>query len=248
MLGVGAQGHWGEGDLLFEVDESYGTFGELAPLRARLLNVEPDHSTTTGRSTALESAFADLVERTSGPVVAWGDDPGAPARRGRALATCVRVGSDDVSPWRVSDVALARRRRHIHAQRAEALEIELRVTGRYNVANARSWRCWRTKSGIADEAIVRGLSNFMGAPRRYQYRGAWRGVDVYEDYAHLPGEIAATIAATQAAGYERITVVFQPHRVTRTLALVDQFAPAFEVRATSSSPTSTAPVSRTRAG
>ncbi len=81
--------------------------------------------------------------------------------------------------------------------------------------------------GIADEAIVRGLSNFMGAPRRYQYRGVWRGVDVYEDYAHLPGEIAATLAATLAAGYERITVVFQPHRVTRTLALVDQFAPAF---------------------
>jgi UDP-N-acetylmuramate--alanine ligase len=53
-------------------------------------------------------------------------------------------------------------------------------------------------------------------------------VDVYEDYAHLPGEIAATLAATRAAGYERITVVFQPHRVTRTLALVDQFAGAFE--------------------
>jgi UDP-N-acetylmuramate--alanine ligase len=52
-------------------------------------------------------------------------------------------------------------------------------------------------------------------------------VDVYEDYAHLPGEISAILAATRAAGYERITVVFQPHRVTRTLALVDEFAPAF---------------------
>jgi UDP-N-acetylmuramate--alanine ligase len=80
---------------------------------------------------------------------------------------------------------------------------------------------------VPDEAIVRGLSNFVGAPRRFQYRGAWRDVDVYEDYAHLPGEIKATIAATQAAGYERITIVFQPHRVTRTLALVDEFAPAF---------------------
>ncbi|MGC2484615.1 MAG: cyanophycin synthetase, partial [Acidimicrobiales bacterium] len=108
-----------------------------------------------------------------------------------------------------------------------SLEVELRVTGALNVANASVVAVLAHEVGIADDAIVRGLSNFMGAPRRYQYRGAWRGADVYEDYAHLPGEIAATIAATQAAGYERITVVFQPHRVTRTLALVDQFAPAF---------------------
>ena len=106
--------------------------------------------------------------------------------------------------------------------------MELRVTGAHNVANAAVVAVLAHELGVADEAIVRGLSNFVGAPRRYQYRGAWRGVDVYEDYAHLPGEIAATLAATRAGGYERITVVFQPHRVTRTLALVDQFAGAFE--------------------
>jgi UDP-N-acetylmuramate--alanine ligase len=96
------------------------------------------------------------------------------------------------------------------------------------VANAAVVAVLAHELGVPGEAIVRGLSNFVGAPRRYQYRGAWHGVDVYEDYAHLPGEIAATLAATRAGGYERITVVFQPHRVTRTLALVDQFAGAFE--------------------
>jgi UDP-N-acetylmuramate--alanine ligase len=73
-----------------------------------------------------------------------------------------------------------------------------------------------------------GLAAFKGAPRRFQLLGSWAGVDVYEDYAHLPGEIAATLAATRAAGYERITAVFQPHRVTRTTALADAFAPAFD--------------------
>ena len=126
-----------------------------------------------------------------------------------------------------SSKALARRGATFTLRGPSALEIELRVTGALNVANASVVAVLAHEVGIADEAIVRGLSNFMGAPRRYQYRGVWRGADVYEDYAHLPGEIAATIAATQAAGYERITVVFQPHRVTRTLALVDQFAPAF---------------------
>jgi UDP-N-acetylmuramate--alanine ligase len=57
-------------------------------------------------------------------------------------------------------------------------------------------------------------------------------VDVYESYAHLPGEIAAVLSATRAAGYERITAVFQPHRVTRTLALAEDFAPSFDLAAT----------------
>jgi UDP-N-acetylmuramate--alanine ligase len=60
VLGVGAQGHWGEGDLLVEVDESYGTFGELHPFALGLLNVEPDHLDFYGSLAALEGAFADV--------------------------------------------------------------------------------------------------------------------------------------------------------------------------------------------
>ena len=82
--------------------------------------------------------------------------------------------------------------------------------------------------GVPLEAIRTGLAHFRGAPRRFELRGSWRGVDVYESYAHLPGEIRAILRATHAAGYERITAVFQPHRVTRTLALVEAFAPAFD--------------------
>lgn len=227
VLGVGAQGHWGEGDLLLEVDESYGTFGELHPFALGLLNVEPDHLDFYGSLAALESAFADLVARTSGPVVAWGDDPGAKVAVS-SRADAVVVGTTASSAWRVTNIDLERRRASFQLSGPRTLQVELRVTGAHNVANAAVVAVLAHELGVADEAIVRGLSNFVGAPRRYQYRGAWRGVDVYEDYAHLPGEIAATLAATRAGGYERITVVFQPHRVTRTLALVDQFAGAFE--------------------
>jgi UDP-N-acetylmuramate--alanine ligase len=226
VLGVGAQGHWGEGDLLVEVDESYGTFGELHPYALGLLNVEPDHLDFYGSLAALEGAFADLVARTSGPVVAWADDPGARSAVS-SRADAVLVGTTPASTWRVSDVDLERRRASFQLSGGTSLRVELRVTGAHNVANAAVVAVLAHELGLPDEAIARGLSNFVGAPRRYQYRGAWRGVDVYEDYAHLPGEIAATLAATRAGGYERITVVFQPHRVTRTIALVDQFAGAF---------------------
>jgi UDP-N-acetylmuramate--alanine ligase len=81
--------------------------------------------------------------------------------------------------------------------------------------------------GISLTEISNGLSNFQGAPRRFEFMGSWRGVDVYEDYAHLPGEIKATLSAARAAGYKKITCVFQPHRVTRTQHLAEQFQTSF---------------------
>ncbi len=228
VLGVGANGHWGAGDLIVEIDESYGTMSELSAFALGLLNVEPDHLDHYGTLASLERAFAELVSRTSGPVVAWGDDPGA-RRVGESVSRPVTfVGATASSPWRVSDVELERRRSSFRLRGPdEALDLSLRVTGAHNVANAAVVAVLARGIDVPPDAIARGLSNFVGAPRRYQYRGAWRGVDVYEDYAHLPGEIAATLAATRAAGYERATVVFQPHRVTRTLALAESFAPAF---------------------
>jgi UDP-N-acetylmuramate--alanine ligase len=229
VLGVGANGHWGEGDLVVEVDESYGTFGELSPYALGVLAVEADHLDHYGTLEALEVAFRELLVRTSGPVVAWGDDAGVRRVVAPLEREVVLVGATRRAPWRVGHIALERRHASFQLRGPnESLDVNLRITGAHNVANAAVVAVLARELGIDRDAVVRGLSNFVGAPRRYQYRGAWRGVDVYEDYGHLPGEIAAILATTRAAGYERPTVVFQPHRVTRTLALVDEFASAFE--------------------
>jgi UDP-N-acetylmuramate--alanine ligase len=229
VLGVGANGHWGQGDLIVELDESFGTFGELRPFALGLLNVEADHLDHYGTLEGLEAAFGDLIARTTGPVVVWGEDEGVARVVRTQRRELVRVGTSQGVAWRVTKVELERRRASfVLSGPGEKLSITLRVTGAHNVANAAVVAGLARTLGLASEAVVAGLSNFVGAPRRYQYRGAWRGVDVYEDYAHLPGEIAATLEATRAAGYEKVTVVFQPHRVTRTLALVEQFAPAFQ--------------------
>ncbi len=227
VLGVGAQGHWGEGDLIVEVDESFGTFAELSPFALGVLSVEADHLDYYGTVEALETGFTDLITRTSGPVVVWGDDPGA-RRVAAKRKDVIFVGTSARDTWRVSGVTLERRGASFHLDGPkDSIEVTLRVSGAHNVANAAVVAAVASSIGISADAIARGLSNFVGAPRRYQFRGSWRGVDVYDDYAHLPGEIAAMLAATHAAGYERVTVVFQPHRVTRTLALVEQFATAF---------------------
>jgi UDP-N-acetylmuramate--alanine ligase len=228
VTGVGANGHWGSGSLVLEVDESYGTFSLLAPYALGLLNVEADHLDHYGTLETLEDAFARLLARTTGPVAVWSDDEGA--RRVAALShrDVLFVGTTDDAIWRVTDVVLERvGASFVLRGPQEALECTLSVTGNHNVANAAVVAVLALSLGVSARAIAGGLLAFVGAPRRFQLLGRWRGVDVYEDYAHLPGEIVATLASARSIGYERITAVFQPHRVTRTLTLAPQFADAF---------------------
>jgi UDP-N-acetylmuramate--alanine ligase len=226
--GVGANGHWGSPALLIEVDESYGTFSELTPYCLGLLNVEPDHLDHYGSLENLEEAFAQLLQRTSGPVVVWNTDPGSKRVGLRCNREVVSVGTDSESTYQVSDIELERRSSHFRLKGAGLdVTIALNVTGAHNVANASVVCVLALELGISLTEISNGLSNFQGAPRRFEFMGSWRGVDVYEDYAHLPGEIEATISAARAAGYEKITCVFQPHRVTRTQHLAQQFHTSF---------------------
>jgi UDP-N-acetylmuramate--alanine ligase len=228
VTGVGANGHWGTDSLVLEVDESYGTFSLLEPSALGLLNVEADHLDHYGSLDALEAAFAALARRTTGPVVAWVDDPGVRRVARLAEREFVTVGTDQDATWRVSKVVLARRSASFDLDGPDGhLVLELNVIGAHNVANAAVVAVLAWSLGVDPKAIRTGLAAFQGAPRRFEFLGQWRGVDVYEDYAHLPGEIIATLAATRTAGYSRITCVFQPHRVTRTTNLAEAFATAF---------------------
>ena len=151
-------------------------------------------------------------------------DPGA-RRVGDALDGAIGVGSG--GDWLIEEIELDRRgARFTLTAKEKALPISLQVTGRHNVANAAVIAVLAHEIGVDDESIVRGLSKFQGAPRRFEFRGSHNEVDIYEDYAHLPGEITATLDAARDAGYERIGVVFQPHRVTRTMALAGELATA----------------------
>lgn len=225
VRGVGENGHWGNEDLVLEVDESYGTFSLLAPFALGLLNVEADHLDHYGTLDALEEAFVELVQRTSGPVVAWADDEGARRVCSRSAKPVQYVAHEASAPWRVSNVQLSRRAASFDLDGPEhSVALRLAVTGAHNVANAAVVAVLALEIGIDVTSVRDGLGAFLGAPRRYDFLGQWGGVDVYEDYAHLPGEIAATLAATRSAGYQRITAVFQPHRVTRTQRLAAELA------------------------
>ena len=80
---------------------------------------------------------------------------------------------------------------------------------------------------ISVERIREALASFRGVDRRFQLKGKVAGVAVVDDYGHHPTEIRATLAAARQCGYRRIHVIFQPHRYTRTQALMEEFAMAF---------------------
>ena len=232
VLGVGANGHWGGPSLVLEVDESYGTFALLGTYALGVLNVEPDHLDFYGSLGALETAFVELVERTSGPVVLWDGDDGARRVGERAARPVTTVSRRGDSTWTVGEVVLTRSGSTFTVQRGtERFPLVLQVIGEHNVADAAVVAVLAIELGIDTQAIGEGLARFAGAPRRFQHRGTWRGIDVYEDYAHLPGEIAATLAGAAAAGFLRVTAVFQPHRVTRTEHLSSAFGEVFDAAA-----------------
>ncbi len=228
VRGVGFAGHHGVGDVIAEVDESYGAFAELTPYALGLLNVEADHLDHYGSLENLETAFVQVLERCTGPVVVWTDDVGARRVASRLARGWTSVGTDDEAQWVLRDVELTRYGSRARLSGPREFPIALGVVGRHNVTNAAVAAVLALSLGVSVDAVTAGLARFRGAPRRFERVASWRGVDVVDDYAHLPGEIAATVAAARDSGYERVVALFQPHRVTRTLNVGEAFAPAFD--------------------
>jgi UDP-N-acetylmuramate--alanine ligase len=104
--------------------------------------------------------------------------------------------------------------------------LTLPVPGRHNLQNALAAAAIGLELGVPFAAIQAALADFRGAERRYQVRGQAAGVTVVDDYGHHPTEIAAVLRAAREGRPERLVVVFQPHRYSRTRDLLDAFGPA----------------------
>ena len=115
----------------------------------------------------------------------------------------------------------------VHTATGPLGPFELHVPGRHNVLNATAAVAIARQLEVPADKIAEGLNHFRGVDRRFQLRGTARGVTVVDDYGHHPTEIRATLAAARECGHRKIHVVFQPHRYSRTLDLMDQFAGAF---------------------
>ena len=217
-------GEW----FVVEADESDGTFLELVADAVLVTNIEPDHLDHYGSFEELASAFESFVDRAPGPRVVCTDDQRAAAMAER-IGGCVTYGRSPEADYRIVDAYSSRMGAgfELVAGTVPIGRCDMPLPGLHNVTNAAGALAAALELGAAAAPMIEALGRFAGVARRFERRGERDGVSFIDDYAHLPTEVAAAIAAARSGGWQRIVAVFQPHRYSRTAALWQDFADSF---------------------
>lgn len=218
----------GKGDtIVLESCEYYNSFHSFSPTIAVVLNIEADHLDFFKDLEDVKASFrtfAALVPE-KGFIVANLDDKNtmdALLPLNRPLFTFGLSDKADVYALNIERKGAQTEFDIMH--RGEFFtHVSLRVPGLHNVKNALAAAAAAICLGIDPTAVSYGLSGFTGAGRRFEFKGKYNGADVYDDYAHHPGELKALLDAVEPLGYKRIILVFQPHTFSRTKALFGDF-------------------------
>jgi UDP-N-acetylmuramate--alanine ligase len=240
----GANAHHGTGEVFVaEADESDGSLLEYSPSIVVVTNVDSDHLDFFGTVEAYVAVFDAFIERIEpeGLLIACADDPGSAALADRAESKGVRVRRYGRSPgadaqlinWvsadggGVGEVVLA--------GESKSRVLRLAVPGDHMALNSLGALLAALAVGATPEQALAGLASFGGVHRRFQFTGREAGVRVYDDYAHHPTEVRASLLAARAVadqethGTGRVIVVFQPHLYSRTLTFAIEFGAALSL-------------------
>ncbi len=237
IRGLGLPGHRGRGDVFVAEADEYVTdpghdttprFLWQSPDVLVVTNIDYDHPDAYGSLKDVQDAFVKLQGRQKGMklTIVNADDDASRVLTGNV----VTYGFSAKAEYQVRDV-------HFRDERTMATLMErgmkvgefvLKVPGKHNALNAAAAAVACKHLGLSWEQISSGLRTFGGTKRRFEFVGTIGGCRVYDDYAHHPKEIAATIAAAREwYPRHRIIAVFQPHTFSRTRALLSEFGRAF---------------------
>lgn len=207
------------GDRLFvvEADEYDKAFLALRPTVAIVNNVEADHLECYGSVAALEEAFLEFAGRAERAIIG-ADDPGAQrvSQRLGARVWTFGTGGADFLITRIEQ-SPAESRARVSLPNGRRVELRLRVPGKHNLRNATAALAAVAALGGDTALALEALAEYGGLGRRFERLGGAGGVEIVDDYAHHPSELAATLeAARQAFPGRRLVAVFQPHLYSRT--------------------------------
>ncbi len=232
LASIGSNAKIGDGEIIVaEADESDGSFLKLNPCLAVITNVDREHLDHYRDIEEIKEAFLKFANIVPfyGCTVLCVDDEHVRAILPRIKRRLTTYGLTAPADYRAEEISLAGpQSRFTVSFRGEPLgEVTLNVPGRFNVANALAAIAVARELDLPFDVIREGLAAFVGVHRRLEIKGKAGGVTVVDDYGHHPTEIRETLRAARQVWKDRMIVVFQPHRYTRTQKLYEEFLGAF---------------------
>jgi UDP-N-acetylmuramate--alanine ligase len=229
---AGANARLGKGELIVvEADESDRSFLLLAPVISVVTNIDREHLDHYRDLADLADSFVEFINKVPvyGATLLCADDPNLRALLPRIKRRVLTYGLVAEADFRAVDVALKGWESEFRFldRGADRGRFRLPLAGRHNVANALAALGVTRELNLPLEPIREALAQFGGVGRRLEVKVRVGGVTVIDDYGHHPAEIRATLEAVRGCGYQRLLVLFQPHRYTRTQHLWDDFLGCF---------------------
>ncbi len=218
----------GKGDtIIMEACEYYDSFLSFFPTIAVILDVDADHLDYFPDLDAVKASFrkfASLVP-PDGTVIVNADDTNAMDTVAGLERRVVTFGLGQTADVRAVNIISSGAQTEFDVLKngEPFAHLDIRVPGIHNVKNALAATAAAIELGVSPMAVTYGLAAFRGANRRFEFKGKYNGADVYDDYAHHPGELKALLDAVEPMGYKRTVLVFQPHTYSRTKALFGEF-------------------------
>ena len=220
--------------LVAEADESDASFTHLKPMISILTNIDFDHmSTYEHDKNKLYSGFLSFLHNLPfyGLAIVCLDDPGVKEVMPKISRSMITYGTTDKADIYAKDIHFSESKTSFEVYRKnknKKISVELNLPGIHNIQNALAAIAVATELDIDDKSIIEAFKNFSGINRRFQVIKNVTAKDgkitLIDDYGHHPTEILATINAIKSGwGSKRITLLFQPHRYTRTRELFSEF-------------------------
>lgn len=215
--------------LIFEGCEYVDSFLKFNPYSAIILNIEEDHLDYFDGIEQIKESFNKFMRKIpkEGFVVVNADDPNVMNSTHDVECKIITYGkSGDYSYKNESFDNNGYGNFDVYFKDEKIAHIQLSIGGKHNISNATAVFAVASKLGINPDIIAEGIKKFTGTKRRFEYKGTFNGARVFDDYAHHPTEISATLDSAKKMDHNKIWVVFQPHTYTRTNALFNQFIEA----------------------
>ena len=224
----GSNAKLGTGEfMIVEADESDRSFLLLSPTVAIVTNIDEDHMESYSSVEDLKNTFLQFVNKVPfyGVVVLCLDDSVTKSIVPKIKRRIITYGFCKEADLHISNTTFqgSKSQFSLHDRGNLVGKFELKIPGRHNILNAVAAIAVGLDLGISVKSLCSSLTSFSGVDRRFQLKGAVNGITLIDDYAHHPTEIAVTLEAAKHLKYNRLVVIFQPHRYTRTQYCFGEF-------------------------